>query len=158
MTKAAFRNALTVLQAIGGSTNALVHLTAVARRLGIEIELEEFDEIGRNVPVLVDLKPPVWMRHGDQPQPHEWAVSVHNAAARCEGWRMGGRSGLRGAAIGRAIADGLRSKFDGACRAVLDGPGNPLDRVGSVYSLAYAFGLRPTKTVAGTRNDGDSGV
>jgi dihydroxy-acid dehydratase len=57
MTKAAFRNALTVLQAIGGSTNALVHLTAVARRLGIEIELEEFDAIGRRVPVLVDLKP-----------------------------------------------------------------------------------------------------
>jgi dihydroxy-acid dehydratase len=57
MTRAAFMNALTVLQAIGGSTNALVHLTAVARRLGIVIELEEFDEIGRKVPVLVDLKP-----------------------------------------------------------------------------------------------------
>jgi len=57
MTKAAFRNALTVLQAIGGSTNGLVHLTAVARRLGIEIDLAEFDEIGRNVPVLIDLKP-----------------------------------------------------------------------------------------------------
>ena len=57
MTRAAFRNALTVLQAIGGSTNALVHLTAVARRLGIQIELEEFDQIGRTAPVLVDLKP-----------------------------------------------------------------------------------------------------
>ena len=57
MTGAAFRNALTVLQAIGGSTNALVHLTAVARRLGIAIELDEFDAIGRKVPVLVDLKP-----------------------------------------------------------------------------------------------------
>src|SRR5262249_60690535 len=57
MTRAAFRNALTVLQAIGGSTNALVHLTAVARRLGVNIELEEFDAIGRKVPVLVDLKP-----------------------------------------------------------------------------------------------------
>src|SRR6195256_232776 len=57
MTKAAFRNALTVLQAIGGSTNALVHLTAVARRLGIEIDLEEFDAIGRKAPGLGDLKP-----------------------------------------------------------------------------------------------------
>jgi len=57
MTKAAFRNALTVLQAIGGSTNALVHLTAIARRFGIAIDLEEFDKIGRKVPVLVDLKP-----------------------------------------------------------------------------------------------------
>src|SRR5205085_5888627 len=47
----------TVLQAIGGSTNALVHLTAIARRLGIQLSLDEFDQIGRNVPVLVDLKP-----------------------------------------------------------------------------------------------------
>jgi dihydroxy-acid dehydratase len=57
MTKSAFRNALTVLQAIGGSTNALVHLTAIARRLGIALGLDEFDAIGRKVPVLVDLKP-----------------------------------------------------------------------------------------------------
>jgi dihydroxy-acid dehydratase len=57
MTRAAFRNALTVLQAIGGSTNALIHVTAVAGRLGIAIDLEEFDRLGREVPVLVDLKP-----------------------------------------------------------------------------------------------------
>ncbi|UTH46341.1 IlvD/Edd family dehydratase [Loktanella salsilacus] len=57
MTQAAFRNALSVLLAIGGSTNGLIHLTAVAGRLGIKIDLEEFDAIGRNVPVLVDLKP-----------------------------------------------------------------------------------------------------
>jgi dihydroxy-acid dehydratase len=57
LTPAAFRNALTVLQAIGGSTNALVHLTAIAGRRGIAIELDAFDQIGRNVPVLVDLKP-----------------------------------------------------------------------------------------------------
>ena len=57
MTKSAFRNALTVLQAIGGSTNGLVHLTAIAGRLGIEIDLEEFDRMGLEVPVLIDLKP-----------------------------------------------------------------------------------------------------
>ncbi len=57
MTKAAFRNALTVLQAIGGSTNALIHFTAVAGRLGIKIDLDEFDRLGLEVPVLVDLKP-----------------------------------------------------------------------------------------------------
>lgn len=57
MTPDAFRNALTVLQAIGGSTNAIVHLAAIAGRLGIDIDLEEFDEIGRNTQVLVDLKP-----------------------------------------------------------------------------------------------------
>jgi len=57
MTKAAFRNALVVLQAIGGSTNGLIHLTAAAGRLGIAIDLDEVDRLGREVPVLVDLKP-----------------------------------------------------------------------------------------------------
>ncbi len=57
MTKDSFRNALTVLQSIGGSTNGIVHLAAIAGRLGIKIDLDEFDEIGRNTQVLVDLKP-----------------------------------------------------------------------------------------------------
>ena len=57
MTAAAFRNALIVTQSIGGSTNALIHLTAVAGRLGIRIDLDEFDLLGRKVPVLIDLKP-----------------------------------------------------------------------------------------------------
>src|SRR4051795_6557938 len=51
------RNALVVLQAIGGSTNALIHLTAIAGRIGLRIDLDEFDRLSRDVPVLVDLKP-----------------------------------------------------------------------------------------------------
>ncbi|HTP97053.1 MAG TPA: IlvD/Edd family dehydratase [Burkholderiales bacterium] len=57
MTPAAFENALRVLLAIGGSTNAIVHLTAMAGRCGIEIDLDAFDRMGRETPVLVDLKP-----------------------------------------------------------------------------------------------------
>jgi dihydroxy-acid dehydratase len=57
MTPAAFRNAMVVMQAIGASTNGLVHLTAAAGRLGIKIDLGEFDRLGREVPVLLDLKP-----------------------------------------------------------------------------------------------------
>jgi dihydroxy-acid dehydratase len=57
LTEAAFRNAQVVLQAIGGSTNALIHLAAIAARRGLKIDLEEFDRIGRDVPVLIDLKP-----------------------------------------------------------------------------------------------------
>ncbi|MDM0115941.1 IlvD/Edd family dehydratase [Variovorax sp. J22R133] len=57
MTEAAFRNAMVVMQAIGGSTNGLIHLTAAAGRVGVKIDLEAFDQLGRNVPVLVDLKP-----------------------------------------------------------------------------------------------------
>jgi dihydroxy-acid dehydratase len=51
------RNAMIVLQALGGSTNGIVHLAAVAGRLGRKFDLGELDRIGRKVPVLVDLKP-----------------------------------------------------------------------------------------------------
>ena len=57
LTPKSVTNALVVLHAIGGSTNALIHFTAVAARLGIRIDLSAFDRLGRNIPVLVDLKP-----------------------------------------------------------------------------------------------------
>jgi len=57
MTKPAFENALRTLLAVGGSTNGLVHIAAVAGRLGIDIDLEAFDAMGADTPVLVDLKP-----------------------------------------------------------------------------------------------------
>jgi dihydroxy-acid dehydratase len=57
LTKSSFRNAQVVLQAIGGSTNGLIHLTAIANRTEHRIDLEAFDELGREVPVLIDLKP-----------------------------------------------------------------------------------------------------
>ncbi len=57
LTSSAFKNAQVVLQAIGGSTNGLVHLTAIAGRTPHKIDLDAFDHIGREVPVLVDLKP-----------------------------------------------------------------------------------------------------
>jgi dihydroxy-acid dehydratase len=57
MTPAAFTNALRVLLAIGGSTNGLIHISAIAGRLGIDIDLEKFDRMGRETPVIVDLKP-----------------------------------------------------------------------------------------------------
>ena len=57
LTKASFRNAQVVLQAIGGSTNGLIHLTAIANRTEHRIDLEAFDKLGREVPVLIDLKP-----------------------------------------------------------------------------------------------------
>jgi dihydroxy-acid dehydratase len=51
------QNALTNLQAIGGSTNAVVHLAAIAGRAGFDLDLEEFNRIGVRTPVIVDLKP-----------------------------------------------------------------------------------------------------
>jgi dihydroxy-acid dehydratase len=57
LTPAAVRNGMIALQAIGGSTNGLIHLTAIAGRAGLTIDLDEFDRLGREVPVLIDLKP-----------------------------------------------------------------------------------------------------
>lgn len=57
LTEKAFENAMRVLLAIGGSTNAIVHLTAIAGRMGFEVDLKALDRMGRETPVLVDLKP-----------------------------------------------------------------------------------------------------
>jgi dihydroxy-acid dehydratase len=57
ISRASFHNAIVTLAAIGGSTNAVVHLLAIAGRLGIDVSLEDFDRIGSGVPLLVNLQP-----------------------------------------------------------------------------------------------------
>jgi dihydroxy-acid dehydratase len=57
MTPEAFHNAIRVLNAIGGSTNAVIHLVAIAGRLGIRLPLSLFDEVARSTPMIVNLKP-----------------------------------------------------------------------------------------------------
>ncbi|MDG4828184.1 dihydroxy-acid dehydratase [Solwaraspora sp. WMMD1047] len=57
MTTGSFHNAIVALAAIGGSTNAVVHLLAIAGRLGVPLGLTDFDRIGADVPLLVDLQP-----------------------------------------------------------------------------------------------------
>lgn len=57
MTKEAFENAITVVIALGGSTNAVLHLLAIAHAAGIPLKLDDWTRIGKKVPVLADLKP-----------------------------------------------------------------------------------------------------
>jgi dihydroxy-acid dehydratase len=57
LTAASFRNAITVDMAIGGSTNAIIHLVALAKRRGMELPLRSFDQISQHVPVLADVRP-----------------------------------------------------------------------------------------------------
>jgi len=57
LTPAAFQNAIRVNGAIGGSTNAVLHLIAIARRIGVELGLDDWDRYGRDVPTIVDLQP-----------------------------------------------------------------------------------------------------
>jgi dihydroxy-acid dehydratase len=57
MTRASFLNAIVALAATGGSTNAVVHLLAIAGRLGVSLSQDDFDRVGSGVPLLVDLQP-----------------------------------------------------------------------------------------------------
>ncbi|HJP37178.1 MAG TPA: dihydroxy-acid dehydratase, partial [Gammaproteobacteria bacterium] len=57
MTKKAFENAITVVNALGGSTNAVLHLLAMAHTMGAKLSIDDFTRIGKKVPVLADLKP-----------------------------------------------------------------------------------------------------
>ncbi|AAP99891.1 MULTISPECIES: dihydroxy-acid dehydratase [Prochlorococcus] len=57
LTKQAFENAISVVMAVGGSTNAVLHLLAIAHSSGVELSLDEFEKIRQRVPVLCDLKP-----------------------------------------------------------------------------------------------------
>jgi len=57
MTKASFENAIITLASIGGSTNAVVHLLAIAGRLGLDLTLNDFDRVGSRIPLLVNLQP-----------------------------------------------------------------------------------------------------
>src|SRR5438105_2603472 len=57
LTKAAFENAIAVVNAVGGSTNAVLHLLAIANEARVELELEDFNRVGRRVPHIADMKP-----------------------------------------------------------------------------------------------------
>ena len=57
LTREAFENAITVVIALGGSTNAVLHLLAIAKDAGVDLTLDDFDRIGATVPVLADVKP-----------------------------------------------------------------------------------------------------
>jgi dihydroxy-acid dehydratase len=56
-TRAAFRNAVVTVLALGGSTNAIIHLIAMARRLGVELSLADFEELARTTPLLANIRP-----------------------------------------------------------------------------------------------------
>lgn len=57
LTRKAFENAIKLNAAVGGSTNFIIHLTAIARRIGVTLELKDFDTLGSNIPLLVNLMP-----------------------------------------------------------------------------------------------------
>ena len=102
MTRAAFENAITVNSAIGGSTNAPIHLGAIARHLGIELHNEEWQTIGYDIPLLVNMQPAgaylgedfhraggvpaviaELLRHDLLPHPHAHTINGHSLVQNC---------------------------------------------------------------------------
>ena len=101
VTPASVRNAMVVLQAIGGSTNALIHLTAIAGRAGVPIDLNAFDQLGRQVPVLLNLKP-----SGSRYMEHFHHAGGLPALLRALGGLLDLRAlSVSGGTLGDAVAD-----------------------------------------------------
>ena len=94
ITKRALHNAIAGVMATGGSTNAVLHLLAVAREAGVSLSIDDFDRIGRKTPLLADLKP--WGRF-TAPEMHEAGGMARRRAAP---------AGRRPAARERADGDG----------------------------------------------------
>ena len=57
LTREAFENAIKINSAVGGSTNLIIHMIAIARRIGVDLELDDFDRLGSNMPLLLNLMP-----------------------------------------------------------------------------------------------------
>ena len=57
LTREAFENAIKINAAVGGSSNFIIHLTAIAGRIGVKLDLEDFDQVGSKVPLLLNLMP-----------------------------------------------------------------------------------------------------
>ena len=116
-----------MLQAIGGSTNGLIHLAAIAGRRGIKLDLEAFDALGREVPVLIDLKPTGehYMEHfhwaGGVPKLMRELGPLIDGAARCM--------------TGATLADAVAQAEDVPGQTVVRGRDNPVFATGGMAVL-----------------------
>ena len=110
MTRPAFENAMVLMTTVGGSTNAVLHLIAMARSVGVELTIDDFQRVSDRVPLLADFKPSGILRHGGS-APDRRHSRRHEDAARREPseWRLrhrhrkdaaGKREGPSGVAAG----------------------------------------------------------
>jgi dihydroxy-acid dehydratase len=127
VTPAAVENALRVLLAVGGSTNAIIHLTAIAGRLGIRVSLARLNELSETTPVLVDLKPTgahymedFFAAGGMSAVLHELKPLLDLDCVSVTGERLGDR---------------LAAPPDGVDRAIIRPLGAPLHPVGGLVAL-----------------------
>lgn len=128
ITKQSVENALRVLLAISGSTNALIHLTAIAGRLGIEIDLDHFNNLSDDTPVLVNLKPV-----GDNYMEDFHAAGALEAVLRAIEDKLNlDTLSVTGETLGERLSKPLLDPVD---HAVIRAAGNPIDPEGGLIAL-----------------------
>ena len=129
LTRAAMRNGVTLAVATGGSTNAVLHLLAVAREAGVALELEDFDRISARTPVIADMKP--WGRFV--------ATDMHAAGGvRLLAARLLGAGLLDGGAAtvtGRTVAEEAALAAEAAGQEVISTVENPVKSHGGLLIL-----------------------
>lgn len=126
LTREAFENAIVVNGAIGGSTNAVLHLLAIAGRLGVDLTLDDWDRLGRDVPCLLDLKPSGRFLMED----FYYAGGLPALMQRIAGRLHVGAPTVDGASLGELIS-AVQSYNDEVIRPT----GNPLTAQGGIVVL-----------------------
>ncbi|MUN64316.1 dihydroxy-acid dehydratase [Kocuria sediminis] len=130
LTREAFENAITVLMALGGSTNAVLHLLAIAHEAGVELSLEDFDRIGDRVPHLADVKP--FGRYVMNDVDRHGGIPVVMKALLDAGLLHGGVLTVTGRTLAENLAVIDPDPVDGKVIRTLD---NPIHRTGGITIL-----------------------
>jgi dihydroxy-acid dehydratase len=130
MTREAFENAIAVVMAFGGSTNAVLHLLAIAREAEVELELEDFNRIGDKVPHLGDLKP--FGRYVMYDLDRVGGVPVVMRALLDAGLLHGDALTVTGKTVAENLAEIAPPDLDGKIVRALD---NPIHKTGGVSVL-----------------------
>jgi dihydroxy-acid dehydratase len=128
ITEKSVENAFRVLMAIGGSTNAVIHLTAIAGRLGIRVSMERLNQISDETPVLVDLKP---VGEGYMEDFHA-AGGVGAVLRELRPLLRLDTTDIQG----RTLAERLEAPLDWVDRAIIRPFGDPVSPVGGLIALA----------------------
>ena len=126
LTPAAFDNAITVVHALSGSTNAIIHLVAMAGRAGIDLKLERFDELARTTPVLANVQPAGKYLMED----FYYAGGLRALLANLNGKLNLGCRTVNGMALGQNI-EGARTYNEDVIR----NRGNPVSAIGGLAVL-----------------------
>ena len=130
MTHDAFENAITVVMALGGSTNAVLHLLAIAHECGVDLSLDTFNEINERVPHLGDLKP--FGRYVMNDMDRVGGIPVVMKALLNAGLIHGGALTVTGKTVAENIAEIEIPSLDGDVVRKLD---NPIHRTGGIAVL-----------------------